>query len=268
MTRLFLSNHNSMEKTMNMKQKRFGTYGLTIVGVIMALAGGSATAAPVIVRPPASPPADVPPPDVAPPPTWQLQGPYYALPAWSQTLPSSSRFLVLANMKGEAVLDRETGLVWDQSPHDLYITWHGAVGACQASTRGGRMGWRLPTLSEVLSLVDLAESNKSSEVLPAGHPFSIEPYQHLLVWTSTDDTDLKETVEQELPRSFRAMSVNLHKPYDPGYGTGEIPTIWPMHKHQSQGAPGNQNLNLKGYPGHFYGMQAWCVRGGQGTEAH
>jgi hypothetical protein len=43
-------------------------------------------------------------------------GPYYANPSWDQTLPSSTRFIVLSNMNSAAVLDRETGLVWEQSP--------------------------------------------------------------------------------------------------------------------------------------------------------
>ncbi len=36
-------------------------------------------------------------------------GPYYAPPAWDQTLPSATRFIVLSNMGSAAVLDRETG---------------------------------------------------------------------------------------------------------------------------------------------------------------
>src|SRR5437660_12527200 len=36
-------------------------------------------------------------------------GPYYAAPSWDQTLAASTRFIVLSNMNGDAVLDRETG---------------------------------------------------------------------------------------------------------------------------------------------------------------
>src|SRR5262249_15328144 len=39
-------------------------------------------------------------------------GPYYAEPSWDQMLPASTRFIVLSNFNSEAVLDRETGLVW------------------------------------------------------------------------------------------------------------------------------------------------------------
>jgi len=50
-------------------------------------------------------------------------GPYYANPSWDQQLPASTRFIVLSNWVdtahpsgGAAVLDRETGLIWEQSP--------------------------------------------------------------------------------------------------------------------------------------------------------
>ena len=43
-------------------------------------------------------------------------GPYYATPSWDQTLPANTRFIVLANFDNQAVLDRETGLVWHRAP--------------------------------------------------------------------------------------------------------------------------------------------------------
>lgn len=43
-------------------------------------------------------------------------GPYYAEPSWDQKLPAATRFVVLMDWNNEAVLDRETGLVWEQAP--------------------------------------------------------------------------------------------------------------------------------------------------------
>ena len=38
-------------------------------------------------------------------PAWaDAVGPYYATPSWDQTLPASTRFIVLSNMAGAAVL--------------------------------------------------------------------------------------------------------------------------------------------------------------------
>src|SRR5882672_6754171 len=97
-------------------------------------------------------------------------GPYYATPSWDQTLPSSTRFIVLANMNSDAVLDRETGLVWEKAPSGAARTWHDARSFCANKSTGGRKGWRLPSLPEMTSLLDPTTSNPA---LPAGHPFVV-----------------------------------------------------------------------------------------------
>ena len=43
-------------------------------------------------------------------------GPYYALPSWDRKMVAVNRFVVLTNWNSEAVLDKETGLVWELSP--------------------------------------------------------------------------------------------------------------------------------------------------------
>src|SRR5260370_35901588 len=44
--------------------------------------------------------------------------PYFPMPAWDQQLPAAERFLVLqdGNWASAALLDRETGLVWETTP--------------------------------------------------------------------------------------------------------------------------------------------------------
>jgi hypothetical protein len=96
-------------------------------------------------------------------------GPYYATPSWDQTLPVATRFIVLTNMNSEAVLDRETGLVWEQSPNNAQ-TWDFAQLNCNVKTLGGRKGWRLPTLQELASLIDPTVA-APGPLLPPGHPF-------------------------------------------------------------------------------------------------
>src|SRR5262245_21794109 len=92
-------------------------------------------------------------------------GPYHATPSWDQTLPVSTRFIVLSNWNSAAVLDRETGLVWERSPAFGPTDWQLANLQCHSlgSPRGSRpstrMGWRLPSVEELASLVDPTQSN-------------------------------------------------------------------------------------------------------------
>ena len=97
-------------------------------------------------------------------------GPYYATPSWDQTLPSSTRFIVLSNMNSDAVLDRETGLVWERAPDATTLSWPLAQTQCVTKTVSNRRGWRLPTIQELQSLVDPTQLNPT---LPAGHPFNL-----------------------------------------------------------------------------------------------
>jgi hypothetical protein len=101
-----------------------------------------------------------------------------ALPTWDNTFPAALRFKVLANFNGEAVLDRETGLVWQRSPSTSLFLYVDARHECDRLIVGGpsrvspgfsRMGWRLPKIHELTSLID---PNVAGPVfLPAGHPF-------------------------------------------------------------------------------------------------
>lgn len=99
---------------------------------------------------------------------------------WDQVLPAGDRFEVLAAFNGEAVLDKETGLVWEKSPRTTMHTWELARFQCNNRTTGGRKGWRLPSVHELASLVDPANT---SPVLPSGHPFTDVQSAHY--WSAT-----------------------------------------------------------------------------------
>lgn len=122
-------------------------------------------------------------------------GPYYATPSWDQKL-TTNRFVILANWNSEAVLDRETGLVWERAPDSTFIEWGRAVFRCLNLAEGGRMGWRLPQVHELLSLVDL--SVQTYPVLPAGHPFTVPDASPVTgFWAATtvsDSTDRAHVV--------------------------------------------------------------------------
>lgn len=80
-------------------------------------------------------------------------GLYYATPSWDQTLPAATRFVILSNFNGEAVLDRNTGLVWEKSPDiQTSVGWDVARITCLNKNVGGRRGWRLPAIPELNSL--------------------------------------------------------------------------------------------------------------------
>ena len=97
-------------------------------------------------------------------------GPFYPEPAWDRKLPASTRFLILTNWNSEAVLDKETGLVWERSPDSLPSNWSAARAVCTAKTTGNRKGWRLPSIHELVSLVDPTVM-PPGPTLPRGHPF-------------------------------------------------------------------------------------------------
>jgi hypothetical protein len=105
-------------------------------------------------------------------------GPYYATPSWDQKLTCSApancpRFVVLSNWNNEAVLDRETGLVWQKQPTDQKRIWNVAFQVCIGAQTGGRKGWRLPSIHELQSLIDPNVFDENGDVvsLPLGHPF-------------------------------------------------------------------------------------------------
>jgi len=72
-------------------------------------------------------------------------------------------------MGGDAVLDRETALVWEKAPRAAQSNWPLAQNHCRELILGNRAGWRLPTLQELQSLLDPAAM--SVPKLPAAHPF-------------------------------------------------------------------------------------------------
>ena len=119
-------------------------------------------------------------------------GPYYAWPSWDQTLPSSTRFIVLSNFSNQAVLDRETGLVWERSPNPFgTANWLAASNTCLNRITGNRAGWRLPTINELASIFD--PSATAAPMLPVGHPFTgIPASSSAKFWTATPGPTLPD----------------------------------------------------------------------------
>lgn len=76
-------------------------------------------------------------------------------------------------MTGSVVADAFTKAVWskDANPAEFPLSWQEALLMVVAFNRkkaGGRNDWRMPTIREVESLVDISSHSPD---LPAGHPF-------------------------------------------------------------------------------------------------
>jgi hypothetical protein len=165
-------------------------------------------------------------------------GPYYALPSWDQQIPSAQRFTVLSNWGNAAVLDAETGLVWEKEPSSSFLTWYDAIGvrpttsyitydgnlgACRNKNIGNRLGWRLPSVEELSSLIDPTQN----PALPIGNPFQGITRPSANFWTATT-SEIYDRL---------AYNVKFYK--DPIF-----PFVFPITKSDTEL------------------IRAWCVRGG------
>ena len=165
----------------------------------------------------------------------QIQNQIEVPPNWGKKITGAERFLVV--MDGEGVLDKETGLVWSryvptrQSVRTTYYFYE-AVNLCENWAHGGRYGWRLPAMEELMSLMDPG----SPDFLPSGNPFIFEAGQTpLKFWSST--TGVNDVVE----------GVWWQK-YGKAVGIGE----W----------MGTYNLPKSDY------LYVWCVRGRHGYDGN
>ena len=166
---------------------------------------------------------------------------YLTLDAWDRALSGtdgtacdSSRFkCVLSNA---AILDRETGLVWVRSlTFTAETDWYASADQCANLGVGGRFGWRLPTVEELMSLYDLTNTNPDPS-FPDGFPFTISGFGAMVdpegFWTST--------VPAQLPNAAYIVDFVGSTPGSPG-GAAVVDT-----KEASST------------------YRPWCVRGGQG----
>ena len=99
-------------------------------------------------------------------------GPYYATPSWDQTFPTSTRYIILSNFNSDAVLDRETGIVWERSATAAGTGWAETMLICYDKSIGGRKGWRPATIEELMSI------SPASPGAPWGTVFSF-------IWSSS-----------------------------------------------------------------------------------
>lgn len=95
--------------------------------------------------------------------------------------------------KGDVVIDRRTGLMWQRadSYHELKkgINWYEAqeyVDKKNAQKFGGHNDWRLPTLEELNNLWDASRSVKSKDGEGIGLPGEFKERGSYYLWTANE----------------------------------------------------------------------------------
>src|SRR5215510_15072464 len=73
-----------------------------------------------------------------------------AVDAWDEFFTGAARFPLRCS--STAVLDMETGLLWERSPNPAFFNWANADAYCNRLVLCTRRGWRLPTIQELASL--------------------------------------------------------------------------------------------------------------------
>ncbi len=103
------------------------------------------------------------------------------------------------------VTDTRTGLVWEQKTDDGGLrdkdntyNWKDALAYCENLTLGGQTDWRLPTIKELASLVDLSSYNPSIDT--DYFPNTVSSYY----WSSSTDAYY----------TYYAWGVNFYDGYD------------------------------------------------------
>lgn len=167
-------------------------------------------------------------------------------PSWHQIIPTADRF-VLVMYNNAAVLDRETCLVWERMPgwfemngkEGPYLllkqsSWEEATYSCESKNTGGRKGWHLPTVEQLMTLADPTLFHQDIiPPLPTGHPFILDK------------------IYGDIPRAYFWTLTTSQ--FGPDYAkTGYFGDYI---------TPGNGQKGNGGDTAHH-----WCVRGGQSHD--
>jgi hypothetical protein len=138
--------------------------------------------------------------------------------AWDKITRKAKRFVVLRQFDFDAVLDSETGLVWQRSPDVTLRNWYQANEFCNRDAIiGERMGWRLPTVQELTSLLGGPLNANGRPVLPAGHPFGITDQSNgdaAEFWSATVDAESDDAHAGRLAWTVSVSEVDSNVHHD------------------------------------------------------
>jgi len=126
---------------------------------------------------------------------------------WDQNLRPAQRFVVLATFHKKAVLDKNTGLVWEQAPDARERVWAPAIFESVNKDVGGTVGWRLPSVVELKSLLD---PTLPPPFVPEGVFTGVQPVVYWSATTWSDDPT-------------RAWIVNFSDGFVSAMGKNDVP---------------------------------------------
>jgi len=136
---------------------------------------------------------------------------------WSEII-NVDRFISVLNNEG--ILDRETGLVWEKTPNNALADAATSFATCHRKMVGNRYGWRLPTITELGSLVD---PSQSSPALPAGHPFIGVASAAADHYYATNPTEIRSV--------FLTVTFNSNGAVDTNQGSSNPRPSWCVRGH-------------------------------------
>jgi hypothetical protein len=91
--------------------------------------------------------------------------------------PACTRYVVVSVANGVVVTDQMTGLTWPAAPTRGTDNASGAADYCKTLSYAGMSGWRLPTASELLTLVDV------TQISPALDPSAFSTTEDESFWS-------------------------------------------------------------------------------------
>jgi hypothetical protein len=151
---------------------------------------------------------------------------------WDTNNASATRFTTAFT---GAVLDNNTGLVWEQAPDGTPRNWFTATSYCVNKNVGGTVGWRLPSVVELKSVQD----GSTGAVAP------FVPASAFTISTSVTTPGVQSAV-------YWSASTNENNPTNPA-------SAWDVGFHNGNVGTLNKSNG---------GDHAWCVRGGMNADAY
>ncbi len=132
----------------------------------------------------------------------------------------------------DLVLDKETGLIWARKAGSALEGMDTAAQGCRNLELGKRKGWRLPSVEELSSLIDMSVAG--SPKLPTGHPFvSVQTGAGEYYWTDPTTSAAYMYIEYGLDLYGVNMG-NGDVDIYPNLGVGDLYT-WPVWGGKSVG---------------------------------